>query len=336
MIKIKDIAERCNLSIASVSKALSGKTDINPKTIEYVQRVAKEMGYVPNASARMLKTNHSFIIGVLFQDATRSGLKHEYFSEILSSIKDECSKLGYDIIFISDKVAKNECTFLEHARYRHCDGVIIACVDFKNPQVTELVESDIPTITIDYDFNNQSSINSDNVHGITEIINYLVANGHKKIAFIHGEMTAVTQKRVSSFYKACEANGIKVDDKFVREGRYHVPKVSGQITRELIEDVDKPTCIIYPDDYSLLGGYTELEKHGLHIPDDVSVVGYDGIQLAKLSRPEFTTYEQNATEIGVLASRKVVELVENPKTALPERINVVGRLVTGQTVKKIN
>lgn len=336
MVKIKDIAEKCGLSVASVSKALHGKSDINPNTVEYVKRIAKEMGYIPNSSARMLKTNHSYIIGLLFIDATNSGLTHEYFSIIISSIRDECKKYGYDITFISNQVGKNECTFYEHARYRNCDGVIIASADFKNPQVTELVESDIPTITIDYDFNNHSSVNSDNIQGMKDIVKYLYDMGHRNIAFIHGELTSVTQKRIKGFYNACYECGITVDENLVREGSYHIPKISGQITRELLHLENRPTCIIYPDDYSLLGGITEIEKQGLKVPYDISVVGYDGIILSRLMRPIFTTYVQDAVEIGKKATDKLVEIIDNPKSSLPERISIVGKLQEGQTVKNLN
>lgn len=336
MVKLKDIAEKCGLSIASVSKALSGKSDINPKTIEYVQSVAKEMGYIPNSSARVLKTNHSYSIGVLFEDDTKSGLQHEYFSMILSAIRDECEKNGYDITFISHHVGKDNLTYYEHTRYRNCDGVIIANVEYKDEEVRRLVESEIPTVTIDYDFNNRSSVVSDNVQGIYDILEYIYKMGHRKIAFIHGEPTSVTQKRISSFYRACKDFNIEVPDCFVKEGRYHIPKVSGVATRELLALDDKPTCIIYPDDYSLLGGLTEIEKHNLRVPEDISVVGYDGIALSRLMRPEFTTYVQNANDIGKKAALKLIEIIENPKTSLPERISVKGYLQTGMTVKNIN
>lgn len=336
MVKIKDIAEKCGLSVASVSKALNGKSDINPKTIEKVKQVAKELGYIPNSSAQMLKTNHSYIIGLLYYDATNSGLTHEYFSVIISSIRDECKKYGYDITFISNQVAKSECSYYEHAKYRNCDGVVILSIDFKDPGVLELVESEIPTITIDYEFNNQSSVNSDNVLGMQDIVNYLYLKGHRNFAFIHGEKTAVTQKRINGFYNACKKLGIEVNDSFVREGAYHIPKISGQITRELLQSENRPTCIIYPDDYSLLGGLTEIEKNGLKVPDDISVVGYDGILLSRLIRPMFTTYVQDAVSIGVEAAKKIIEVIENPKSALPEKINIIGKLQEGQTVKDIN
>lgn len=335
MVRIKDIAEKCGLSIASVSKALSGKSDLNPKTVEYICGVAKEMGYIPNATARALKTNRSYNIGILFVDGTSSGLEHEYFSAILNNIKEEGERHGFDITFISNHVGNDTLTYYEHAKYRSCDGVIIASVDFHNPEVIKLVESEIPTVTIDYEFNGRSSVISDNISGLKEIVEYLASQGHKKIAFIHGEDTDVTRKRVASFYRTCKENNIVVREEYVKEGRYHIPKLSGLATRELLELKDPPTVIIYPDDYSLLGGITEIEKHGYQIPDDISVVGYDGIRLSRLLRPELTTYVQDTKQIGILATQKLVEIIENPKMAIPERIIVKGSLQKGKTTKNL-
>ncbi len=335
MVRIKDVALKCGLSIASVSKALSGKSDLNPKTVEYICQVAKEMGYIPNATARALKTNRSYNIGILFVDDTSSGLEHEYFSAILNNIKEESERHGYDITFISNHVGNDTLTYYEHAKYRNCDGVIIASVDFHNPEVIKLVESEIPTVTIDYEFNGKSSVISDNVSGLKEIVEYLISQGHKKIAFIHGENTDVTKKRLASFYRTCSDNNIEVNDEYIKEGRYHIPKLSGLATRELLELNEPPTVIIYPDDYSLLGGITEIEKHGLSVPEDISVVGYDGIRLSRLLRPELTTYAQDTKQIGILATQKLVEIIENPKMAIPESIIVKGELQKGKTTKQI-
>lgn len=335
MVKIKDIAERCGLSIASVSKALHGESDLNPETAKRIREVAAEMGYIPNASARLLKTKRSYNIGVLFVDETSSGLEHEYFSAILNSIKDEAEKHGYDITFISHHFGHDHLSFYEHARYRNMDGVIIASVDFRDPEVIQLVDSEIPTVTIDYEFNDVASVVSDNVQGVKDIVNYLVEMGHKKIAFITGDDTSVTQKRVASFYKTCAENKIEVNDEYVKKGRYHIPKVSGEATRELLALKERPTVIMYPDDYSLLGGITEIEKHGLKIPEDVSIVGYDGIKLSRLLRPIITTYVQNSTEIGIQATKKLIGLIENPKITIADRTLVSGRLQTGETVRRL-
>jgi LacI family transcriptional regulator len=226
-------------------------------------------------------------------------------------------------------------TYYEHARYRGCDGVVIASVDFHDPQVVELVESEIPTVTIDYAFDNNSSIMSDNIAGLHDIVSYVAKMGHKKIAFIHGEETAVTDKRLTSFYKTCQEFGIEVPDDYVKKAVYHYPQSSGLATRELLALSERPTCIIYPDDYSLLGGLTEIEKEGLKVPDDISVVGYDGIELSRFMRPMFTTYVQDAEQIGKLAAKKLIETIANPKTTVPETISVKGHLQEGKTVKAL-
>ena len=109
MVSIKDIAKKCNVSVATVSKALNDQADISEATKEKIRRVAKSMGYATNVSARALKTNRTYNLGVLFGDE-RSGLSHEYFSMILESMRKEAEKYGYDITFINRAVAGKPVT----------------------------------------------------------------------------------------------------------------------------------------------------------------------------------------------------------------------------------
>ena len=160
-----------------------------------------------NSAARALKTNRTYNIGVLFVDERRSGLAHEYFSAVLESLKVEAEANGYDITFINRNVGKKATTYLQHCQYRGVDGVVIACVDFDDPQVLELVNSRLPVVTIDHVFNNRAAVVSDNVRGMEELVRYVYAKGHRRIAFIHGERTTVTENRLTGFYRACDALG---------------------------------------------------------------------------------------------------------------------------------
>lgn len=335
MVTLADIAKRCNVSRASVSKAINGHSDIGKETAEFIRKTAREMGYYPNATARTLKSGRSQNVGVLFVDKTQSGLAHEYFSKILESAKSMAEKLGYDITFISRDIGTTGMDFYEHAKYRQCDGVIIASVDFEDPAVIKLVNSEIPTVTLDYVFNNRTSIVSDNVKGMEELVNYVYSKGHRKIAYIHGEETSVTQRRMASFYKTCSDLGIGIKPEYVIRGDYHDPKAAAIATRKLLELNDRPTCIFYPDDFSYIGGMNILEKAGLSIPDDMSVVGYDGILLSQMLRPKLTTYQQDATFMGEEAARQLIENIENPTLWLPKQITVPGKLIEGSTVKQI-
>ncbi len=333
MVKIKDIAKKCNTSTATVSKALHNSPELSKQTIDRIQKVAKDMGYVPNFYAMALKSNKTFNIGIVYYDATLyGGLRHEYFSGILDSIKNTVEERGYCITFLS---RTSKMSYLELAKFRNMDGVIVVTEDFNNPKVIELVNSDIPTVTIDYIFSSSTAIMSDNINGEKELVDYVTSLGHRKIAFIHGEMTDVTKKRLSGFNQALISHDLSLPKEYLIEGRFHDPKSSGKATQQLLSLENRPTCIFYPDDISLFGGITALTQAGLRIPDDISVVGYDGASISRIYRPEITTYMQNYDELGRLAADCLINQIEDPLFPIvPHFIN--GKVQYGQTVKKLN
>ena len=336
MVTIKDISKACHVSAATVSKALNGYGDIGEDTKKKVLEAAKKMKYMPNAAARQLKTNMSYNIGVLFADETSSGLTHEFFNGILDSAKTEAENLGYDVTFITRKIGGKDTSFLEHARYRKCDGVLIASVDFNNPEVIELVKSEIPVVVIDYVYNGVSSILSDNTEGEYALTKYLIKKGHKRIAFIHGELTSVTEKRLTGFHRACEEEGIKVPDDYILEARYHDTRACEAATEKLLKLKKSPTAILYPDDFSFIGAQEAFEKMKISVPEDVSVCGYDGIRLSQVVHPKLTTYYQDTEEMGKKSAAKLVELIEKPKTSLTEQIMIGGKVLPGATVAEVN
>lgn len=335
MVTLKQIANVCGVSVASVSKALNHSPDIGAETTERIIRTARELGYYPNAVARALKTNRSYSIGVLFEDDTHCGLTHEYFSHVLNAVKNEAESRGYDVTFISQKLGRTPMSFLEHCKYRNCDGVVIANVDFTDPTVTELVNSDIPVVTIDYLFDDRSAVVSDNVQGMHDLLAYVHSMGHRRIAFIHGELTAVTRSRLASFHKTATELGLDMPDDYVRTARYHDPRQSGLATRDLLALKEPPTCILYPDDISLLGGMTEIERSGLSVPEDISIAGYDGIPMSQLLRPILTTLRQDSQQLGSQAARLLIEAIEQPKTYLPQLVMIPGSVQEGGTVRRI-
>lgn len=333
MVSMKNIAQRCGVSVATVSKALNGQPDIGEETRAKICAVAEEMGYMTNSAARALKTNRTYNLGVLFVDERRSGLAHEYFSSLLESFKVEAERHGYDITFINHNVGGKPTSYLQHCLYRGVDGVVIACVDFTDPRVRELVDSNIPLVTIDHVFENRLAVMSDNVSGVDALVRYAYRKGHRRIAFLHGENTTVTRNRLVGFYRACEELGIPVPEGYVRPCIYHDPDRCAEETRKLMDLPERPTCIIFPDDFSFIGGQNVLKEMGLRIPEDISVMGYDGIALAKFMH--LTTYSQNTQDLGRIAAEKLISLIERPKSTLIDRIMVPGGLLEGNSVKEI-
>lgn len=332
-VTIRDIAKKCGVSVATVSKALNGYKDVSMETSRRIRRIAEEMDYHPDPSAILLRTNISHNIGVVFEDDTSSGLVHPFFSVILNSAKKELERLGYDITFISQKMVGD--SFLQHVRYRKCDGILIANVNFHAPGIIQLVRSEIPFITIDYQVKNHSCVMSDNEEGGYELTKYLIDHGHRKIAFIHGEDTLVTQKRLAGFYRALKESGIDEDEVSVHDGRYNDPKFNNEIVKEIMNSRNKPTAIMFSDDFSYIGGRRVLRELGYRIPQDVSAVGYDGIDVGQIMEPALTTYRQDAEGIGRLAAQKLIEMVVNRKSSIIEEIGVKGRLLVGETVRDI-
>ena len=336
MASLKDISKVCGVSVATVSKALNNHSDIGEETKEHIKKVAKEMGYLPNLSARALKTNKTHGIGVLFVDEAGSGLTHDYFSSVLDSFKRTAESRGYDITFINScKNRENRMTYLDHSRYRGFDGVALACIDFEDPEVVELVQSDLPVVTIDYLFNNRNAVVSDNVSGVRDLLEYIYEMGHRKVAYIHGAPSAVTTNRLSSFYRTAERLGIKVPDEYVMEAAYRDTAATFEATNRLLDLPDPPTCILFPDDFAAFGGINAIRERGLRIPEDISVAGYDGIRAAEILEPRLTTVKQDTERIGSMAARKLIDLIETPKTTLVEQVIIHGNVFEGKSVARL-
>lgn len=333
MVSMKDIARRCGVSVATVSKALNGLPDIGEETRQRITAAAAEMGYMANSAARALKTKRTYNLGVLFVDERRSGLSHEYFSSILEGFKQEAEAHGYDITFINSNVGAQPISYLRHCKYRGLDGVLVACVDFNDPRVLELVEGPIPVVTIDHVFPGHAAILSDNVDGLEALVHHAYEKGHRRIAFLHGENTAVTRGRLTGFYKACAELGIEVPPEYVIPCVYHDPDRCEAATRRLLQLPERPTCVIFPDDFSFLGGYNAILEAGLRMPEDISALGYDGINLARVMH--LATYTQNAMTIGRTSAQKLIELVEDPQTPPSEPILIHGGLMEGNSIKAL-
>lgn len=336
MISMKDIAASCGVSVATVSKAMNDQSDIAEETKRYIKETAKKMGYFPNSAAIALKTNRTYNIGILFMDAAHSGLTHEYFAGVLESFKVEAEKNGYDITFISNHVGERVMTYYEHCRYRSVDGVVIACIDFSDPEVLELVNSEIPVVTIDHIFNNRTAIVSDNVKGMSDLVQYIYDLGHRKIAFIHGEDSSVTRDRLASFYRTVEKLNLEIPEEYVIQCTYHDTEMAARVTRQILNLKERPTCIIYPDDFTSIGGINEIKGMGLRIPEDISVAGYDGISYSQVVEPPLTTIKQDTANLGGKAAKHLIDLIERPKTTLVERVIVEGNVIPGKSVKKIS
>ena len=337
MVSLKDIAEKCDVSVATVSKALNDQKDIGADTKRRIRTAADELGYSPNAAARALKTGQSFNLGVLFKDDAGSGLTHEYFSGVLNGFKEEAEAVGYDITFINNRFGNRNASYTEHCRSRNFDGVVVVCASWDERAVRALLDDKIPKVTIDYIHHRSTAICSNNEKGIEDLLKFVYDRGHRAIAYIHGQdYSYVTRDRIKSFLRTAEELRIPIKKEYIREAKYLDGEASAIETRKLLGLKNPPTCIFYPDDTSLIGSLPAFREKGVEIPKDVSVVGYDGSGLSQRLSPRICTICQNSDAIGREAAKRLIRLIEHPRTSLIERVVIEGALLPGDSVAKLS
>lgn len=333
---IRDLAKHCGLSISAVSKALNGYSDISDATRAAVKRAAMELDYHPNAHARALKSGRSYNLGVLFSDDSQSGLTHPFFSAVLESFKKEAEACGYDITFIGHRMGDGRFTYLDHCRYREVDGVCVACIDFNDEEVLRLAQSDLPLISIDHTLENRLCVCSDNTQGMRMLVEYVHAQGHRKIAYVHGPKSTVSDMRVSTFRQTMAQLGLSVPDQYMIQGEYVNPQSAYDATKQLLSLPERPSCILICDDFSVTGALRAAQKAGLRVPEDLSIAGFDGIDQMQNFYPRLTTIRQDTAVIGRESARQLIDLIEHPDRPQPDLYPIPCSLIPGQTVVPVN
>jgi DNA-binding LacI/PurR family transcriptional regulator len=286
------------------------------------------MGYYPNVAAKTLKTSHSSNLGILYEDR----MNHEYFSSLIDDLRREADANSYDLTFLG-RLDRSGNSYYEHARQRSLDGVIVLQADFDDPGIVRLASGSIPTVIIDHIYEGCDCVLSDNRTSIEQVIRHAWNLGHRRIAFIQGEKGTASRERVTGFYKICAELGIRVPVAYVRDGHFHDPVETTRIIHELLQLEEKPTCILCPDDSSCLGALWQLAAQGISVPDDVSLIGYDGIRMGQMMHPCLTTYRQDTARIAEAAFSLILEAITNPENHIPQQITVRGMLIEGETLR---
>ena len=207
--------------------------------------------------------------------------------------------------------------------------------DFDNQDVEALINSDIPVVTVDrtYPDTNTMSVLSDNASGMKELVEYIISQGHKRIAYLSGETSAVTSERVTSYQNVMLEHGLDIPPEYHISTEYRNLTAARQYTRQLLSLPTPPSCIIYQDDYSAVGGMETIRDMGLSIPEDISVAGYDDIFIASQLRPRLTTVHQDTEVIGRIAAEKLISLIEHKRGCSYKPVIVDSCLEKGESVK---
>lgn len=338
MVTIYDIAKEVGCAPSTVSRALGGAYGVHEKTKQKIFQVAKMLNYVPDSTAKNLKTKRTWNIGVVMYIEGLSGLKHYLFAEILDSFANVVESFNYDVTLFSKNIVLSEKSLLAHCRSKRLDGVFIVCGDFTAKPIKELLESEIPVVTVDY-FNADSDtincVTSDNRRKMYDLTEYILQNGHRDILYIMGQDVFVTQERVKGFQAALKAYGVPFRSEMLCRGEYYNLDLTYKLTKEAMSGERRPTALLMPDDYCAIAAYDALAAMGLKIPADVSIAGFDGLEIGQRMTPSLTTIRQNTVGIGEYAANRLLALIEGTADEAGSLKTIEGQLICGESVGKI-
>lgn len=336
-VSIKDIAKVCQVSVSTVSKALNDREDISEEKKKEIQRIARDMNYIPGYMASALKSRKTRNIGVLLAEATGTGLMHEHFAKILNSFKDTVEERGYVITLMNTSSTPNRLSYLEQCQYMNFDGVFLLCADYGQEEVKRLIRSEIPLAAIDHILPGHISILSNQYGDMTRLLKLVYERGHRKLAYIHGQGSEVTKERLDAFRDFLREKGLPLRKEYLFACPYRDTERAAVLTKVILSMQERPTCILYPDDLTAVAGINIMQEAGMNIPRDLSAAGYDGINMIHIVRPRITTIRQDTVSMGIQAANHLINRIEFPDhQSGTEKIVVDGMVEPGESVRIIS
>ena len=337
MVTIKDIAKKTGYSVTTVSKTLNNYPDISEKTKKIILKAAKEMGYLPNATARSLVTKKSWTIGVVFEEQTGVGITHPFFGRVLDKFKRYIEDQGYDLLFISQSIAgRKDSSYYTHCKQKGVDGIIILCSFMDVEPIRQLIESDIPSVIIDHETPLTNCVYTNNYKAVYEAVEYLITLGHTKIGHIHGDLLSfVGIERYNGFRQALMDHLLSVRTDYLFHGESYSITEGYERGLEIARLKDRPTAIIAASDHLALGVMQAFHEVGIRVPEDISIIGFDDIDLVNFIKPALTTIHQDKEKIAEAAAKSLINQIEDRERPV-ESIVIDAKLIERDTVIKLN
>jgi LacI family transcriptional regulator len=290
MATIYDIARRTGFSPPTVSKALNSTGTLSEKTRDLIRGAARELGYVPNMSARTLTTRRSHLIGILDSDLYRlNAYSPPAFTNIMAGFKQSVEVHGFELLLLS-RLYEN---------HRNLDGLLIMAIalDQNDPSLY----TKYPCISVNDTLPGISKVITANYGGAVTALRHLIGLGHRRIGYIHGPVTSLSLaalERRRGYGECLKQNGIPLDKDLIEKAGSWQPPEGYRAARRLLNRRPDITAIFACSDHLAYGALKALAEEGRRIPQDISVMGFDGDPLGEFSSPSLTTMSQNAALIG--------------------------------------
>jgi LacI family transcriptional regulator len=313
-LSIHEVAKRARVSIATVSRTINGVPTVAPQLSRRVWKVIEELGYYPNTQARSLVSGRSRTFGLIVSEIT-----NPFFPEIVQSFEDVAVQNNYEVLLTSTvHDPKRMALSVRRMIERRVEGVAIVTFGMEDALLEDLKSRNVPLVFIDVGpaLPRISNIRIDYLHGLRQAVQHVAALRHERIAFISGTLTlksAVARQR--AFSHSMEEIGLPIEASYLIEGD-HTMEGGIAAMRKLLALPNRPTAVICSNDMTAMGVIRESYDQGVHIPRDLSVIGFDDIRLAQFVVPPLTTVRMSQTDIARLAFDALLAEVQR-KTPSP-------------------
>ncbi len=332
-ITIFDVARKAGVSTATVSRALAFPDRVAEDTRAAVFAAIAEVGYTPNASARNLRAKRSRMVLALIP-----GMDNAFFTPILNAIEDELSDAGYGLIMGDTRNdERKEFHYTRIIRAGQVDGVVLLIGHMPKAESDHGIDANLPISIVlnEIKGTNLPVFDVANRKAARTMVNFLISQGHRRIAHIRGpEGYVEANERVKGYTDALKAAGIPIEPELIWPGSFF-PGSGRESLQRYYSMSDRPTAIFASNDQSAIGFIKSLKDSGLSVPNDVSVAGFDDIAFLELFIPGLTTMRQPLAELGRLAAVDLLKRMENSGKPLPStRVRLECELVIRESVTR--
>jgi LacI family transcriptional regulator len=336
MVTSKQVARAAGVSRTTVSRVLNGSTRISAEMRQRVHEAIATLGYEPDVVAQSLVRQRSRVIalGMFPQEAGLSlselgQTRHYFYLDLLKHIEQSATSASYDLLMPSCPQNTSSEHYIRSLQTRRVAGAILLGVGSGDSRIQALIQADIPAVFIDSmgQGKHATYVKSDNVDGARQITEHLLSLGHRRIAFIIGQaMDLPGMERLFGAQQALARTGLMMDPALVRASGWDTDDAY-EATRMLLSERQDFTALVAGSDLMAIGLLRALHEHGLRVPEDISVTGFDDVDLCRYTYPPLTTVRQDRVVMGQGAVRLLLSMIEDESVVELSPLVVPTRLV---------
>lgn len=308
-VTVRDVAERANVSISTVSRVLTGNARVSPELRERVIAAVEELGYRPNALARGLRLRRTAVIGLLLPD-----ISNPFFGQLARVVEEAANKRGYAILLCnSQNNRERELQYLDLLRSQQVDGVLVVTSGAVGDELEEFFKlTGAAVLALDRRIPNFAGpwIGVDPYPGACAAVRHLLELGHRRIGIVRGVKGSFSSdERYNAITRALDELGLP-QERWTWTGEYTLETgVEAGTALAALPQEERPTAVIATSEFTAYGLIEGASRHGLVVPEQLSVVGYDNTAFAEVFRPALTVVAQPIEEMGTLAVDSILRLI---------------------------